>query len=788
MEKTEHIERYSPKPEEGLTKAEVNLRKEQGLLNVVEQKITKTTGEIIRENVCTLFNLFNVLIAIALAFVGAYSNLFFMAIIILNVTIGIIQELQAKKLVEDLSIISSLQVQVIREKEAIEIPVEELVLDDVVMLDLGKQICADSIVIDGQIEVNEALLTGESDPIIKNVGDSLLSGSFVVSGKCHAKIEAVGADNFASKLALEAKKHKGIQSELLSSMKKVTKFTSFFIVPIGIILFVQAYFLRSDLLPDAVVATAAALLGMLPKGLALLISIALATGVIKLSKKRILVQDLYSVETLAHVDVLCLDKTGTITEGKMSVSDVYTLDSSKENSPISLEKALEYFVGNMDDNNATFQSLSEHFQKDISCTVLEKTPFSSSRKWSSITLEGIGTIVVGAPERLEIKASESLPQEIKQEGEKGKRLLCVGFAKEEIKEGVLPPLHLLGAITLNDAIRKNVRETLDFFKREGVEVKIISGDHPVTVSSIARQAGIEDYDAYIDMSTVDSEADLDDIVTTYRIFGRVSPSQKSQLVHALQNKGHKVAMTGDGVNDVLALKEADCSIAMAAGSDAAKQVAQLVLLDSDFTSLPDVVMEGRRVVNNVTRVASVFFIKTIYSVLLSIYCILAGRAFPFIPIQITLIDLAIEGYPAFFMSFEPVHNRIKGTFLGTAFRKALPFALTIVTMIITMFSIHAKLSIGQDSLVTVMYYLMGFISICGVIRSCLPFNKLRTFLAVTDFVGYFTAVVLFTGLLKLQVITKELFSLLLICGVITLCVLLIYTFLVEKLLPQKTKL
>ncbi|HIT90509.1 MAG TPA: HAD-IC family P-type ATPase, partial [Candidatus Merdenecus merdavium] len=711
-----------------------------------------------------------------------YSNMFFFLIIIMNVTIGIIQEIHAKNLVEDLSIVSSLKVDVVRDATQQEISVDDLVLDDITIVDLGKQICADSVVVEGEVEVNEALLTGESDPMIKKPGDPLLSGSFVVSGKCYAKVEEVGADSFANQLALKAKRHKGIQSELLRSMKKVTKFTSFFIIPIGVALFAQAFFFRMDPMKESVIATAAALLGMLPKGLALLISIALATGVIKLSKKRILVQDLYSVETLAHVDTLCLDKTGTITEGKMSVTGMRTMDT---NGAVSLEDAVSLFVGGMEDNNATFLALRERFTPDTSKKVISRTPFSSSRKWSSVTLEGVGSIIVGAPERLSIKARVSLPKEAILDQEAGKRILCVGISPEEIVDGVLPEMKLLGVLTLNDNIRENVKETLEFFRREGVEVKIISGDNPITVSSIAKQAGLATYESYIDLTTIETEEEIEEIAERYTIFGRVSPGQKSQLVHALQKKGHTVAMTGDGVNDVLALKEADCSIAMAAGSDAAKQVAQLVLLDSNFTSLPDVVMEGRRVVNNVTRVAGVFFIKTIYSILLSIYCILTGTAFPFIPIQITLIDLAIEGYPAFFMSFEPVHNRIKGTFLGTSLKRAFPYALTIITSIIAFNLILPSLSIVDNEATTIMYYITGFISVLGVVQSCMPFNKLRVFLVATVSVGYYTAILLFTKILHLDYLDKQMLMTVLAGAVIVIPVLFIYKYIVDQVVKSK---
>ena len=782
MDKVADRERFSPDYKVGLNEEQVRKRQEQGLTNVVTQRITKTNFEIIRDNVCTLFNLYNFLIAMALAFVGAFSNMFFILIILVNITIGIVQEIHAKNMVEDLSIVSSAKADVVRGKKEQQITVDELVLDDIIMLDMGKQVCADAVIASGEVEVNESLLTGEADPIIKQKGDTLLSGSFIVSGKCYAKAEHVGAENFASKLSLEAKKHKGINSELLLSMRKVTKLTSFFIIPIGIILFYQAYVGRADGMMDSIVSTAAGLLGMLPKGLVLLISISLATGIIKLSKKRILVQELYCVETLAHVDMLCLDKTGTITEGKMSVSDVFSINDKVM--PLPIEEAMGCFVGGMEDNNATFMSLKDYFKEDNSKKVIGRTPFSSSRKWSSITFEGVGTLVIGAPERVINDENESLPPHIIAEQENGKRILCLGYTKESITDGKLPKLTLIAAIGLHDPIRKNVKETLEFFKEEGVAVKIISGDNPATVSSIAKEAGLETHGDYIDMSLVKDE-EIEDIAKEYSVFGRVSPNQKKLLVKAYQKQGRTVAMTGDGVNDVLALKEADCSIAMAAGSDAAKQVSQLVLLDSDFTSLPDVVMEGRRVVNNVTRVSGIFFVKTIYSILLAIGCILTQTAFPFIPIQITLIDLAIEGYPSFFMSFEPVHDRIKGRFLPTAVKRALPFGLTVILSIIAISLIAPSMNLPEEDMITTMYYVLGFVSVLSVLKACMPFNKLRVFLFTTVAIGYFTAVVLFTRILHLQYLNAETFKLFAVVAAICIPVRFIFAYLIEHFPKRK---
>lgn len=736
----------------GLTEAEVLERKEKGQINIVEEKTVKSNWEIIAGNVFTLFNLYNFLIAIALMSVGAYSNLAFMLIIILNICIGSFQEIHAKNMVAKLSVLTVSKVDVIRDGIEKSIAVDEVVLDDITILNMGNQICSDSVVIDGKIEVNESLLTGESDTIVKMPGDKLFSGSYVVSGKCYAKVEKVGKDNLAVEITLKSKKHKKVNSELLNSMRKVTRLTSFIIIPVGVLLFVQAYFFRDEVMKSSVVSTAAALLGMLPKGLVLLISISLATGVIKLAKKKVLVQDLYSVETLAHVDTLCLDKTGTITEGKMRVSNVEIFN--EEIMPISVYQALSAFVSEIGDNNGTFQALKDYFKGNDSFEVEYKNQFSSERKWSSISFKNIGSIIVGAPERLTAKSNFVMKESMIEAQKQGKRVLLVGFAKG-IVEDSLPDIEIIAAIELSDPLRKNAKEMLGFFKGEGVTVKVISGDNPLTVSSIAKQAGLEDYESYIDLSTIESDDEIIDLVDKYSIFARVSPNQKSLLVQALQAKGHTVAMTGDGVNDVIALRQADCSITLPEASDVAKQVSQIVLLNSDFSVLKDVLMEGRRVVNNITNVATIFFIKTLYSVILSILNIITCTAFPFIPIQITLVDLAIEGYTSFFLSFEPNGKQIKERFLKSVLKNSFPYSMVIIINIILLYLLAPALDIVKPKATTLMYYMIGFTSILAVIRVCRPFNKIRVFLCTTTAIGFFVATILFRNLLHLSKLGME---------------------------------
>ncbi|MGJ0976371.1 cation-translocating P-type ATPase [Enterococcus faecalis] len=735
----------------GLSTEEVAKQKELGLQNNYEENVAKSTKDIIFDNVMTLFNFLNFAIAVCLLFVGAYSNLAFLAIIIVNMSIGIFQEIHARNLVQKLSIVAKENVHVVRNGVQQEIDTKELVMEDIVIISAGEQVPSDMEVIDGKVEANEALLTGESDLIEKEIGDTLLSGSFIVSGQAYARVIHVGAENYAVKITQEAKVHKPIQSELVNSIRKVSKFTSWVIIPLGIILFVEAFWLRDAGIKTSVVASSAALLGMLPKGLVLLISIALTTGVIKLAKKRILVQDMYSIETLAHVDTLCLDKTGTITEGKMKVQKAIILhDKYEELFP----QIIGSYLSESTDNNITMQAIRDHYEVSNRFGVKEVLAFSSERKWGAIEFPEIGTVYLGAPERL--VDDSRLPEAVFTAQENGYRVLMLAIAEQQpLNETKMPYLEPLAILEIDDPIRQNAKETLAYLKEEGIDLKVISGDNPVTVSNIARRAGLPGYESYIDLSTKTTEAEVREAVQQYTVFGRVSPQQKRTIVRELKDTEHVVAMTGDGVNDVLALREADCSIAMAEGDGATRQISNLVLLDSDFTTLPDVLFEGRRVVNNVTRVSSVFFIKTIYSFILSIICALTAIAFPFIPIQVTLIDLAIEGYPAFFLSFEGDKRKVVGKFLPTALKNASVNALLVVANIIAVYLIGQNQGFSSLDTTTLMYYLLVGISCMAVVRACLPLNPLRIFLVFSTIIGIYVAAMLFHNILEIGFLTSQ---------------------------------
>lgn len=731
----------------GLSVRDVMERRESGQGGNTSGRITKSKGKIIRDHLFTLFNFLNFLIAGLLFAVGAYSNMLFIGIIILNIGIGIAQELKAKKLVDELAILNRPSVCVRRENQEMLVEMEEIVKDDLIVLESGNQICNDAVVVDGSLEVNESLLTGESDAIVKEKGSKLFSGSFVIAGKAYAKVIHVGDSNYATKLANEVKKEKQVQSELLGSMRKVTHFTSFLIIPLGILLFIEAFAFRQTPVNEAVVTSAAALLGMLPKGLVLLISVSLAAGVIRLAKMKILVQNIYSLETLAHVDTLCLDKTGTITDGNLKVHAIFPMTLSPQGE---VDMLVESYMASCDDNNATFRALKEKFQANPVYQSAYKIPFSSKRKWGSVSFQGAGTVFVGAPEKL----LGNIPENLAREMEQGRRLVVIGYTGGDWQNELELPVQIqpLYAVVLEDAIRPHAKEALEFFRKEGVDVKIISGDHVVTASRIAKRAGLFKWREAIDMSAIAGEPDYDSLCQKYAVFARVTPKQKQELVKALKRQGHQVAMTGDGVNDLLALREADCSIAVADGSDASRQISQIVLLNSDFTHLPQVVMEGRKVIHNVTRTAQVFFIKTIYSVLVSFLCLVTNQAFPFIPIQITLIDACIEAYPSFLTIMESDTSRIRGRFLPTALSHAAPFGITVTGMI-ALINFLAPFTLPERQ--TVMYLLLILISMSAVVKSCIPFNPLRIFICVTMALGTFGALTVLPSLFHMNRVSSE---------------------------------
>ena len=673
--------RYNPNFKSGLSNKQVNERIQKNLINHDTTVPTKSIKLILYENFFTLFNILNLILAIAIFAVGSYKNMLFLFIVIINTAISTIQEIHSKRVVDKLSLMATSKVNVIRDSKKQNISIYELVLDDIVEFNTGNQIPTDSIIQDGEVLVNESFITGEPDSITKKKGDTILSGSYIVSGKCFAKVEHIGVDNYTSKISSGAKYIKKVKSEIMCSLNKIIKVLTFIIIPIGICMFYGQLHVQGVTFQDAVVQSSASIIGMIPEGLVLLTSTVLAISVIKLSKSRVLVQDLYCIETLARVDTLCLDKTGTLTEGFMEVKNFICVNTDKNN----MENILANISKFSEDENSTilaiknyFSNISEEFRP------INKIPFSSDKKWSGICFENKGSYIIGAPEFVLKNDFEKYADDIKKYSE-DYRVLVLAHSKYDFNNKDLPSdIVLLGYVFLLDKIRSDANSTLAFFEKQGVDIKIISGDNPITVSQIAKNVGVKNYDKFIDMSTVSDDIDLKDIVLNYSIFGRVSPTQKQSLIKSLKANGRTVAMTGDGVNDVLALKEADCSVAMANGSDATKNISQLVLLNSDFSAMPKIVAEGRRTINNIQRSASLFLVKTIYSTIFALLFLFIGEQYPFEPIQLSLISVTTIGIPSFMLALEPNKERIKGKFLQNVIAKAFP---TAITNVITIFAL-----------------------------------------------------------------------------------------------------
>ena len=748
----------------GLTAAEVRKRISQGLVNDFKIDNNNSFWEIVKRNIFTLFNFLNFAIAVLLALVGAWSNLIFFVVIIFNAISGIATEIRAKKMIDKLNLLSKEKITVIRSSREQKIMPEEIVINDILKLSAGEQVPSDAVVLKGVSEANEAMLTGESDLVLKEKGTVLLSGSFLASGYVLAEVVHVGADNYVSKLMVEAKTHKPINSKILSSLDKIAGFTSKIIIPFGLALFFEALLIKALPAKTAVIYTSTPLLGMLPKGIALLTITSLLTAVIKLGLRKVLVQEMYSVETLARVDTLCLDKTGTITEGKMKVEAIHNL--SKKFSEAEINDFLATYMNFSEDNNPTAQAIRKYFSKNK--TTLEATniiPFSSDRKWGSMEVEGVGTLFLGAPEMI-------FGETLKQANEalsRGSRVLALTFSKEKIdNKNIKIPAKIskLALIEITDPIREGARETLEYLRSQKIDLKIISGDNPITVSNIAKKAGFDNFESYIDCSKV-KDSELKKIAVKTAIFGRVSPHQKKLIIQTLKKAGRTTAMTGDGVNDILALREADCSIVMAEGDPATRQIANLVLLNSDFNDLPEILFEGRRVVNNIARIAPIFLIKTIYSFILAIICILSALLFdknlllifPFIPIQVTLIDQFVEGFPPFVLTFEKNIQPVEKDFIKKSFLMALPSALMVVFSVIFV-RIWGSLNgwIPQE-VSTVSYYLLGSIGMLSVIRACLPLNFWRILLIIWSISAFIVTAILFRPLIEIGVLSGRAFEL-----------------------------
>ena len=717
------VQRFYPDPVEGLSPAQVEQRNREGLHNGGSGVKSKTEGQIIRENVFTFFNLLNFALALAVILVGSPRSALFMGVILSNIVIGSFQGIRAKRTIDKLSLISAPKAHVVRGGQPVFVPVEQVVLDDILLCAAGNQICADATVCAGECEVNESLLTGEADPILKHPGDPLLSGSFVVSGSCRAQVEHVGAENYASQIAGQASGVKKRNSEIMNSIDFIVKIIGFAILPVGGLLFWKQYFVLGDTFQNSVVSTAAAMVGMIPEGLVLLISLAFAVSVIKLSARKTLVQDMYCVETLARVDVLCLDKTGTITEGSMQVDGLEPLAGWTEEQ---MKEALCALVSNLPDNNPTFLAVRDFLPQQSPWQAGDLVPFSSARKWSGAYFPGRGSYVMGAGEFILGEAFAPIRPRAEAYSKNGQRVLLLArcdtpFDGKELGGAAQP----MGLVLISDKIRKEAPGTLRYFADQGVDLKVISGDNAVTVANIARKAGLDNADKYVDAATLRTEEDIRRAVREYAVFGRVTPQQKLSFVKALKEDGHTVAMTGDGVNDVLALKEADCSVAMASGSDAARTVSNLVLLDSNFASMPVVVQEGRRSINNLQRSSSLFLVKTIFSALIGVLFIFINYTYPFEPIQQTLISSLTIGVPSFILALEPNNDRLKGKFISNVIRMCIPAALTMTANIVALCALAGPLGLSSAETSTMAVLMTGMTGFIMLFKVSTPFNTLR---------------------------------------------------------------
>ena len=785
----------------GLTDEQVNERIEQGKVNADENPNTRTYKQIVRENTLTFFNFLNLVLLVLVLLVGSYKNAFFVCIIIINTLIGIAQEIRAKKTIDKLAILTAKKSIVIREGKKWTVPTEELVLDDLVCLKTGDQVPADAKVLEGSVEVNESLLTGESDNLPKNVGDELFSGSFVTAGEACCQIIHVGKDNYAAQITSEAKEFKRHNSELKNSLNAILKVISIIIVPLGALLFYKQYYIVGNTFKASVVSMVAGVLGMIPEGLVLLTSVALTLGALVLANKKTLVQELYCIETLARVDTLCLDKTGTITEGTMCVERVEpwsesllrNLTEDKEepdeggmlqDQEIQPENAetqnpdtgsqteadqaentdetaalqdiheIEDMMGNLmyvlKDQNATIDALRKRFPTKTSMTPEHIIPFSSDRKYSGAVFEDRGTYLMGAAQFLFPEGREEILDVCQKYAQEGLRVLTLAHSSQMAEGTELPAdLEPVALLLLTDVIREEAPDTLKFFDSQEVDLKVISGDDPVTVSAIAKRAGLKNAESYVDATTLETEEDLEEAVSKYSIFGRVTPQQKKEMVQALQKQGHTVAMTGDGVNDVLALKEADCSIAMAQGSDAAKNIANVVLLDSNFASMPHIVNQGRRVVNNIRTAASMFLIKTMFSVMLSLLTIFFGNTYPFEPIQMSLISACAVGIPTFLLAQENNYDKIDHTFLRHVFLNAFPAAITISSCVFAIMLVCQNVYHSNAMLSTACVLVTGWNYMAALKTVYAPLNTYRKVIIYGMQFIFFAAAVIFQKLLAL---------------------------------------
>lgn len=732
-------ERFTPSIDCGLTEVQVAKRIENNLTNAVNKKYSKSYLSIFIGNVCTFFNLLGFLVFVSLLSIGnkvKFSDFFFVFFYIANISIGIIQEIRAKKCIEKLSLLSNKTVKVLRNGNLQAIAPQDIVLDDLIKLGMGSQIPTDSVIIDGNVEVNESLLTGESIPIKKQPGDLLLAGSFITSGTCIVRADKVGKDNYVEQLSQKAKQYKKPKSEIMNSLKLIIKVISFIIVPIATAFMLKSTLVYNTDIPTAILGTSTVVIGMIPAGMMLLTSVALAIGIVKLARHQTLVQDLYSLEMLARVDTICFDKTGTITDGKMTVSEVFDLSEHS----YSTKDIISSMLAVLKDNNQTAIALFNHFGQNKKFESINALPFNSSRKLSAVTFENIGTYSFGAPEFV-LNDSEYKKHKntIDNYAKKGLRVLVLAHSKLAIENDLVPvDFTAISLIIIADNVREDAISTIQWFKENNVQIKVISGDNPITVAEVSKRVGIENADKFISLEGL-SDDQVFAVANEYTVFGRVSPEQKAILVKALKNAGHVTAMTGDGVNDILALKESDCAVSVASGSEAARNVSHLVLLDNNFNSMPKVVYEGRRVINNVQSSASLFLMKTLFTMLMGIItlCLPYLKTYPYRLSNMIMFEMLIIGIPSFFLSLQPNDSRVEGHFISYVIKKSVPGALLMIFSVLVIEI--CRITIGMFSLESNIYETMGilvltFAGLINLYMACRPLNKFRSIIFYTSMV------------------------------------------------------
>ena len=769
------IKRYEPDITKGLSKNQLKQRKKDELINVVTDVPTKTVKQIFLMNIFTLFNILNFFLAFLICMVHSYKNLFFMGGIICNTLISIVQEIRTKRIIDKLSLLKTSKVKVIRNEKKESISVDEIVLDDIITYKVGDQIPVDTIIKSGKCEVNESFLTGEEELVEKKEGDMILSGSFIVTGHVIGKVEHIGLDNYAAKISKEARYVKKSNSVLMKSLNTIIKWVSIIIVPVGFILFVKQYSLGGGI-ESAIVNTVAGVIGLIPEGLVLLTSTVLAVAIIKVSKYNVLVQELYCIEMLARVDTLCLDKTGTITEGKMEVYDIIP----EEGTITEIEDALSMFSLYSEDDNATMMAIKKSYHAKVDVNVKDVIPFKSENKYSGLVLDD-KTYLLGAPEVLLDKTSEVYQKQMKLSKEY-RVMVLTSFISEEEKHHQ----KILGFILIRDVVRKEAIKTLEYFKKQGVDIKVISGDNPITVSNIAKRVGINHYDKVIDLSEVKDE-DIEKIASEYTIFGRVKPNQKKIIIKSLQKQKHTVAMTGDGVNDVLALKEADCSIAMNSGSDAARNVSNIVLLDNNFDAMPKVLEEGRGTINNIERSASLFLTKTTYTALLVILFLFINKPYPFEPIQLTLTSVVAIGIPSFILALEPNKKLVKGNFFSNVLVKSFPNAIVIVIDIILIMILSSIYGLNKSETSTLCVILNAFVSFQLLYRLSKPLDFNKTFLLVSMILTFIIEVLGFKSFYSLSEFNLTMILLIIVLMALSLIILDDITKIFTKYFEKKYK-